>query len=126
MNPPESARLARVERQVAYLLQHLGIDPEVAAGEAGTSTFGSPGDLFGPPVPVPGPVPAPMPGSMPGPVGFSDPAPGSPARPYPPELLVALQRGRMVEAIKIYRQATGVGLREAKAACEAMARGRLP
>jgi hypothetical protein len=28
MNSPESARLARVERQVAYLLQHLGIDPE--------------------------------------------------------------------------------------------------
>jgi hypothetical protein len=114
MNSPESARLARVERQVAYLLQHLGIDPEVAAGEAGTSTFGAPGELFGTPVPVPGPV------------GFSDPAPGSPASPYPPELLVALQRGRMVEAIKIYRQATGVGLREAKAACEDLARGGLP
>ncbi|MGH3405255.1 MAG: hypothetical protein ACRDRJ_22535 [Streptosporangiaceae bacterium] len=82
MNSPESARLARVERQVACLLQHLGIDPEVTAGEAGS--------------------------------------------PYPPELLVALQRGRMVEAIKIYRQVTGAGLREAKAACEALARGGLP
>jgi hypothetical protein len=116
MNSPESARLARVERQVAYLLQHLGIDPEVAAGDAGASTFGAPGELFGTPVPVP----------VPGPVGFSDPAPGSPASPYPPELLVALQRGRMVEAIKIYRQATGAGLREAKAACEALARAGLP
>jgi hypothetical protein len=57
MNSPESARLARVERQVAYLLEHLGVDPEVAGGEAGSSTFGSPGDLFGPP--VPGPVPGP-------------------------------------------------------------------
>lgn len=118
MNTPDLARLARVERQVAYLLQHLGIDPDVAAGEAGTSTFGSPGEIFGPPVPVPGPVP--------GPVGFSDPAPGSQPGPYPPELMVALQRGRMIEAIKIYRQVTGASLKDAKAACEAMARGGMP
>lgn len=114
MNTPDPARLARVERQVAYLLQHLGIDPEVAAGTAGTSTFGSPGEIFGPPVPVPGPV------------GFSDPAPGSAPSPYPPELLAALQRGRMIEAIKIYRQVTGASLKDAKAACEAMARGGMP
>lgn len=113
MNTPEPARLARLERQVAYLLQHLGIDPEVAAGASG-STFGSPGDIFGQPVPAPGPV------------GFSDPAPAAPASPYPPELLVALQRGRMIEAIKIYRQVTGASLKEAKDACEAMARGGLP
>jgi len=115
MSTPESARLARVERQVAYLLQHLGIDPEVAAGAAATgSTFGSPGDIFGQPVPAPGPV------------GFGDPAPGPPASPYSPELLAALQRGRMIEAIKIYRQETGASLTEAKAACEALTRGGLP
>jgi hypothetical protein len=115
MNTPEAARLARVERQVAYLLQHLGIDPEVAAGSAASgSTFGSPGDIFGQSVPAPGPV------------GFSDPAPAAPASPYPPELLVALQRGRMIEAIKIYRQVTGASLKEAKSACEALAKGGLP
>jgi ribosomal protein L7/L12 len=32
----------------------------------------------------------------------------------------------LVEAIKIYRQATGAALREAKAACEALARGGQP
>ncbi|HEX3492215.1 MAG TPA: hypothetical protein VHU92_22910 [Streptosporangiaceae bacterium] len=115
MNTPEAARLARVERQVAYLLQHLGIDPEVAAGSAASgSTFGSPGDTFGQLVPAPGPV------------GFSAPAPASPASHYPPELLAALQRGRMIEAIKIYREVTGASLKEAKSACEALAKGGLP
>ncbi len=32
----------------------------------------------------------------------------------------------MIEAIKIYREYTGVSLKEAKAACEAMARGGMP
>jgi ribosomal protein L7/L12 len=81
----------------------------VAAGVGG-STFGSPGDIF----------------SQPGPVGFSDPAPAAPASQYPPELLVALQGGRMIEAIKIYRQVTGASLKEARSACEALARGGLP
>jgi len=116
MTTPDPARLARVERQVAYLLQHLGINPDIAAGEAGTSTFGSPGDIFGQPVSAP-PAAA---------VGFSDPAPAPAASPYPPELMVALQRGRMIEAIKVYRQVTGASLKDAKDACEALAKGGLP
>jgi hypothetical protein len=32
MNSAEPARIERLERQVAYLLRHLGIDPDVAAG----------------------------------------------------------------------------------------------
>lgn len=35
MNSADPDRAARLERQVAYLLQHLGIDPDVAAGQPG-------------------------------------------------------------------------------------------
>jgi len=35
----------------------------------------------------------------------------------------AIQRGRKIEAIKLYRQATGVGLKEAKDTVEAAERG---
>ena len=41
----------------------------------------------------------------------------------PSSFFDALQRGKMVQAIKIYRDATGVGLKEAKNAVEAMAQG---
>jgi ribosomal protein L7/L12 len=41
----------------------------------------------------------------------------------PTSFYEALQRGRTIEAIKIYREATGVGLKQAKDAVEAMARG---
>jgi ribosomal protein L7/L12 len=37
--------------------------------------------------------------------------------------MAAIQRGRMIEAIKIYRDLTGASLREAKSAVEAIARG---
>ena len=37
-----------------------------------------------------------------------------------PQLVAALRGHRMIEAIKIYREKTGVGLAEAKAACEAI------
>jgi ribosomal protein L7/L12 len=35
----------------------------------------------------------------------------------------ALQRGKKIQAIKIYREATGVGLKQAKDVVDAMARG---
>jgi len=47
-------------------------------------------------------------------------------RPASAELTAAIQRGKMIEAIKIYRQVTGAGLREARAAVEAIARGAQP
>lgn len=51
MNSAEPARTERLERQVAYLLRHLGIDPELAASElAGFgSSFGPAADIFGEP-----------------------------------------------------------------------------
>lgn len=45
---------------------------------------------------------------------------------FPPEALAALSQGRTIEAIKIVREATGLGLKEAKDAVEAyMAHGPL-
>ena len=37
-----------------------------------------------------------------------------------PQIVAALKANKMIEAIKIYREKTGVGLAEAKAACEAI------
>ena len=41
-----------------------------------------------------------------------------------PRIVAALRSNNMIEAIKLYREKTGVGLAEAKSAVEAM-RGRL-
>ncbi len=114
MQPDDEERLARLERQVSYLLQHLGINAEIAAG--GDAGFGYaatplPGPLPGPPLPGP-----PLPGPLSGP-----PVPAT-GMTIPPQLAAALQGGKMIEAIKIYRGITGMGLKEAKTAVEAMAR----
>jgi hypothetical protein len=108
MDPSELARLARLEAQVAYLLQHLNIDPDQAARAmpGGSSVFGAPSDIFS---------------GVGG--GFTQPVVPA-ADPYPPGVLAAIQKGHMIEAIKIYRTATGVGLKEAKDACQAIADGR--
>jgi Ribosomal protein L7/L12 C-terminal domain len=107
MQPDDRLRLIRLESQVAYLLAHLGIDPATAASDwsaAGPPDSPQlPGDFIDP-IPRPGPV---------GPMG---------AGVIPPQIADAIQRGRAIQAIKMYREATGVGLKEAKAAVEAMAR----
>ena len=48
-------------------------------------------------------------------------APAPSATPFEQELLDLLRQGRKIEAIKRYREATGVGLKEAKDAVEALA-----
>jgi hypothetical protein len=45
--------------------------------------------------------------------------PGSAADPITPEIAAAIRSGRKIEAIKLYRQAHGVGLKEAKDAVDA-------
>jgi len=60
-------RVRRLERQVDFLLQHLGL---VAAAKQGPQAFG--------------------------------------------EVLALKRAGRLIDAIKLYREITGVGLREAK------------
>jgi hypothetical protein len=50
VNSAEPARVERLERQVAYLLRHLGIDPDLASEPAGPgSSFGSAAGIFGAP-----------------------------------------------------------------------------
>ncbi|MFC4010742.1 hypothetical protein ACFOY2_26180 [Nonomuraea purpurea] len=72
-------RIARLERQVAYLQRHLGVDPSLI-----------------------------------------DAVPGGPA--LPPDFYQALQKGKTIQAIKIYRQTTGASLLVAKNTVEAMQR----
>jgi hypothetical protein len=80
MDPAESIRLARLERQVAFLYRHFGLDPALA------DVFGVPDGL-------------------------------------PPEFVAALRRQDLIAAIKLYRQATGAGLADAKETVERIARG---
>jgi ribosomal protein L7/L12 len=96
MDPDFEYRIARLEVQVRQILQHLGLPADGAAG-AGFDA-------------------SPMPGAVPGPAGYG------PSAPVPPEIAAALQSGKMIQAIKIYRGLTGMGLKEAKTAVEAMAR----
>jgi hypothetical protein len=101
-------RIERLEQQVALLYQHLGLN--------GSEEYQPPAPFL-PPPPVPG-EPQDMivgyPGTLPGQPQYADPR-------LPAEFYVALQSGKMIPAIKIYREATGVGLKEAKDQVEAMA-----
>jgi large subunit ribosomal protein L7/L12 len=77
MESDDAARIDRLECQVSYLLQYLGINADVAAGESGSSS-------------------------------------GLPAGAVPPELLALILSGKKIQAIKMYRQMTGMGLKDAK------------
>ncbi len=46
--------------------------------------------------------------------------------PLPANVIAAVQRGEKIEAIKILRERTGMGLKEAKDAVEAWADGNMP
>jgi hypothetical protein len=115
-----SDELARVERQVAFLFQHLGLDPAAAAGHHAVPEPGpgfGPADSFG--------IPPAETFSAPVTSGYAaSPTAWPPADPgAAPAVLAAIQSGKMVVAIKTYREITGAGLREAKLAVEAIARG---
>lgn len=59
--------------------------------------------------------------------GDSSPAaarPGPPRSEAPPEVLQLIRAGKKIEAIKVYREAMGVGLKEAKEAVERIEAGR--
>jgi hypothetical protein len=107
MNPDDDLRISRLETQVAYLLAHLGIDPATAAGDwsaAGPMMSGPlPGDSFDA-VPRPGPIGGPMPGGG-----------------IPPQVASAIQSGKLIVAIKIYREMTGLSLKDAKAQVDSWA-----
>jgi hypothetical protein len=100
MQPDDDLRLTRLESQVAYLLARLGIDPGTAAGDwsaAGPVTSDSfAGDGLDP-MPRPGPLGGPVPSGA-----------------IPEQIADALQRGKKIVAIKIYREMTGLSLKDAK------------
>ena len=54
------------------------------------------------------------PGALPGQPQYNDPH-------LPPEFYSTLEQGKMIQAIKIYREVTGVDLKEAKDRVEALA-----
>jgi hypothetical protein len=141
MNPDESTRLELLERQVAFLFRHLGLNPNLTGSDPGQpSTFGAPAEVFGtprsygegrptafappafssaPPQTFPPPQAPPGPAAQPVPVAGLVPGPAD----CPPAVMEAIQRGKLIVAIKIYRELTGLGLREAKAAVDGWARG---
>jgi large subunit ribosomal protein L7/L12 len=76
MDSSDDDRIARLERQVDFLFQRLGMDPDWALGQEDG---------------------------------------------LPPEIYELIARGKLIEAIKVYRQVTGAGLKEAKDAVDAIA-----
>jgi ribosomal protein L7/L12 len=101
MDSYDSERIARLERQVDYLARYLGIDPALIADGA---------------------LPPGAPGA--GPTGFGvAPADELADVPLAP-VYDALSRNKKIEAVKLYRELTGVGLADAKRAVDLMARGR--
>jgi hypothetical protein len=96
----DAQRIARLEFQVARLCQHLGLDPDTIALNP-TSHGASPAPFGDAPTPA-----------------FN--APAGPV--LPPGFDAALRDGKLIAAIKIYREATGVGLAEAKKAVDDIVR----
>jgi hypothetical protein len=91
----EAERLARLEQRVDYLIRYLGINPTDITNDV----------LRG------------IPGA--GPLDFGR----SQGPDWIPEALYdALRQGKTIQAVKIYREVTGAGLAEAKAAVERITR----
>jgi hypothetical protein len=102
MDSFDAERILRLERQVARLYQHLGLNPDDGGPLGAPTAWGEPADA------VPGAVPPPY-----------SPFSGIP---LPPAFDEAIRQGKLINAIKIYRQVTGAGLKEAKEACEEISR----
>jgi hypothetical protein len=92
MYPDESSRLLRLEQKIDFLFRHLGIDPSQVSLE----------DDFAP--------------------SFGDAFDSSSQPGLPSAFYDALRTGHKIQAVKIYHEVTGVGLKEAKSAVERMGR----
>lgn len=102
MDLETAQRIERLEYQVAVLCRHLGIDPD-------SGLLPPPAGLR-PPVGASGPQDA-VPGGVPG---------GDPR--LPREFYELITRNKKIQAIKMYREVTGVGLKDAKDYVDAWAR----
>lgn len=74
----------------------------------------SPPPPFSPPAPAPGGPQDAVPGA------FAAPGSGGADPGLPPEFYTALENNKLIQAIKIYREVTHVGLKEAKDRVEEM------
>jgi Ribosomal protein L7/L12 C-terminal domain len=100
MDLETAQRIERLEYQVAMLYRHLGLN----GGE----------EYLPPPpfLPPPNAIGTEPQDAVP---GFPAPAPADPRDPrLPAAFFDALSAGKKIQAIKLYREATGVGLKEAK------------
>lgn len=100
MQSNDSERIADLERKVDYLIRYLGIDPAQLAS---------------------GVMPAGYPGGMP--AGFDVAPADERADAGLGPVYDAIRAGQKINAIKLYRTATGASLKEAKSAVESIARG---
>jgi hypothetical protein len=100
MQSNDSDRIADLERKVDYLIRYLGIDPvHIESGVMPPGFFGGP------------------------PAGFDVAPADERADAGLGPVYDAIRAGNKIKAIKLYRTATGAGLKEAKAAVESIARG---
>jgi ribosomal protein L7/L12 len=91
MDLETAQRIERLEYAVGMLWRHLGLDPDVLAGVQAA------------PPPIADAVPP----------GYAAPArPGAPA--LPAQFYDLVRQGKKIQAIKMYREATGAGLKQAK------------
>jgi ribosomal protein L7/L12 len=101
-------RLARLERRVEGVAERVGLPPETAPSAAA--------NVLG----------ATAPANVLARVRPAEPAPtasGQPASTVSAGVVELVAQGKKINAIKLYRQETGVGLKEAKEAVEEVERG---
>jgi hypothetical protein len=100
----DEERIAQLERRVSYLIRYLGISPADIMNGVFPERDGS------------------RPAAQAGPGDFQSAGPFPGASGLPPELYDLIRRGKLIPAIKLYRESTGAGIDEAKAAVNDIAR----
>ncbi|MBR7834723.1 ribosomal protein L7/L12 [Actinospica durhamensis] len=97
MDLETAQRIERLEYVVGMLCRQLGLNPDVLL--SGQATLSRISDAVPPGYTAPAAKPTGGPAGAPN---------------LPPEFYEYLRQGRKIQAIKVYREATGVGLKAAK------------
>ncbi len=117
-----AARIARIEEHLARTSGYeLAGQPMGTASPQDDFSFGSAPASFGSAPVSSGPVPTSF-GSAPGSAGPMAQPPG-PGSPLPPDLVALARSGKAIKAIQLYRELTGVSLKEAKQVVDQAIRG---